>query len=76
MRARMAQLKPEYGACYQGVDLEWHNAAWLTEVVMQRRRSEPAVWALEGRALPDDHFEFTAGPTQRRLRGCRSRRQD
>jgi hypothetical protein len=76
MRARMAQLKPEYRTFYQGIDLEWHNAAWLAEVLMQRRRSEPAVWALEGRALPDDHFEFMGGPTQRRMPGCRTRRQD
>ena len=76
MRARMAQLKPEYSVCYQGVDSAWHNAAWLAEVVMHRRRSEPAVWALEGRALPDDHFEFMGGQTERRLRGSRSRRQD
>jgi hypothetical protein len=76
MGPRKAQLKPEYTACYQGVDLEWHKAAWLAEVVMHRRRSEPAAWALEGRALPDDHFEFTGGETQPRSRGCRSRRQD
>lgn len=76
MRTRMAQLKPEYRHCYQGVDFAWHNAAWLSEVVIQRKRSEPSVWVLEGRALPNDHFEFMGGQNQRRLRGCRSRRQD
>jgi hypothetical protein len=76
MRTRMAQLKPEYRDCYQGVDLAWHNAAWLAEVVVQRKRSEPPVWVLEGRALPDDHFEFMGGHNQKRLRGSRSRRQD
>jgi hypothetical protein len=72
----MAQLKPEYRDCYPGIDLAWHNAAWLAEVVIQRRRSEPAVWALAGRALPNDHFEFMGGQNQHRLHGCRSRRQD
>jgi hypothetical protein len=76
MQNRVAQLKPEYRDCYQGVNLAWHNAAWLAEVVLQRRRSEPPVWALEGRALPDDHFEFMGGQNQQRLPGCRSRRHD
>jgi hypothetical protein len=76
MRNRVAKLKPEHKHCYHGVSLAWHDAAWLAEVVLQRRRSEPPVWALQGRALPDEHFEFMGGRKQERLRGCRSRRLD
>jgi hypothetical protein len=76
MRSRLAKLKPEHKHCYQGVSPVWHNAAWLAEVVLQRRRSEPPVWALIGRALPNDHFEFTGGQQQERLGRCRSRRLD
>ena len=65
MRSRLAKVKPEHKHCYQGVSLAWHNAAWLAEVVLQRRRSEPKVWALDGRALPDEHFEFRGGSSIR-----------
>jgi len=76
MRSRLAKVKPEHKHCYQGVSLAWHNAAWLAEVVLQRRRSEPPVWALDGRALPDEHFEFMGGQGRERSGGCRSRRLD
>jgi hypothetical protein len=66
MAQRQARLRSEYAEWYPGMTAGvWHNAVWLAEVVMQRRRRAAPSWALEGRPLPDEHFEFQGvGPAQ------------
>jgi hypothetical protein len=70
MPERKARLRPEYVDWYPEIRAgEWHNATWLAEVVMQQRRRGVPSWALEGRPLPDAHFEFQGvGPPQGRHR--------
>ena len=53
---REARVRQAYAAWYPGIDARaWHDAAWLTETILRRRRSE----SLEaGRALPEAQFEF------------------
>jgi hypothetical protein len=59
MRAREARLKAAYDEWYPRITLGvWHNAAWLTEIVLQQQRRGSPAWALEGRPLSNAHFEF------------------
>ena len=70
MAQREARLRPEFAEWYPGMTAGvWHNAVWLAEVVMQQRRRGSPTWALEGRPLPEEHFEFQGvGPAQGRNR--------
>jgi hypothetical protein len=72
---RQARLRQEYGDWYPEITPGvWHNAAWLAEVVMQQRRRGQPSWSMEGRPLPDQHFEFQGlGPAQGRHRLTRRR---
>jgi hypothetical protein len=75
MPSRQARLRPEYGEWYPKVTPDtWHNAAWLTEVVLQQQRRGTPTWALEGRPLSNEHFEFqgTGPPQGSRLRPRRN----
>ncbi|HEU4681834.1 MAG TPA: hypothetical protein VFS51_08815 [Gemmatimonadales bacterium] len=76
MRPREARLREAYKEWYPKITPGvWHNAAWLTEKVLQQQRSGSPVWVLEGRPLAEEHFEFQGqggkegGPKKRRLVG-------
>jgi hypothetical protein len=65
VRAREARLKMAYDEWYPRITTGvWHNAAWLTEIVLQQQRRGSPCWALEGRPLSNAHFEFRGyGPS-------------
>lgn len=59
MRAREGRLKAEYDEWYPKITSgAWHNAAWLTEMVLQQQRRGSPRWWLEKRPLSEKHFEF------------------
>jgi hypothetical protein len=59
VNARVARIRPSYEEWYPKIRPGvWHNAAWLVEMVLQQQRRGSPTWALEGRPLADDHFEF------------------
>jgi hypothetical protein len=64
--ARQARLRPVYQEWYPDVTTGvWHDAGWLTEMVLRQQRSGSPVWAIEGRPLSAEHFEFQGlGPPQ------------
>jgi hypothetical protein len=66
VRPREARLLPAYDEWYPRITLGvWHNAAWLTEMVLQQQRRGSPSWALGSRALSSAHFEFQGnGPSQ------------
>jgi hypothetical protein len=64
VRVREARLKPAYDAWYPKITLGvWHNAAWLSEIVLQQQRRGSPRWALENRPLSEAHFEFQGTPS-------------
>jgi hypothetical protein len=64
--AREARLKPAYDEWYPRISVGvWHNATWVTEIVLQQQRRGTPCWALEDRPLSNAHFEFRGyGPLQ------------
>jgi hypothetical protein len=57
--AREARLRPAYREWYPDIEAGvWHNAAWLSEKVLQQQRLGSPSWALGARPLSDAHFEF------------------
>jgi hypothetical protein len=63
MREREARLRPEYQERYPDITSGvWHNAAWVTEKVLQHSPESPAALSPD-RPLPDAHFEFQGGIT-------------
>lgn len=70
MPERRARLRQEYRDWYPELEPGvWHNAAWLAELVIHRRRRAPPTWSLQGRPLPEAHFEFEGiAPPQGRHR--------
>jgi hypothetical protein len=63
MREREARLRPEYKEWYPNIPSGvWHNAARLTEKVLQHS-SESPTGLRQARPLPDAHFEFQGGIT-------------
>jgi hypothetical protein len=74
MRTREGRLRPEYDEWYPRITpAVWHNAAWLTEIVLQQQRRGAPRWRLGGRALSEEHFEFRGhAPRQGRSPARRS----
>ena len=63
MRVREARLKPAYEAWYPKISVGvWHNAAWLSEMVLQQQRRGSPRWELKNRPLEEAHFEFQGNP--------------
>jgi hypothetical protein len=59
---RKARLREDYADWYPRISPgTWHDAAWVTEVVLQQQRQGSPVWAVEGRVLSEAHFEFQGG---------------
>ncbi len=76
---REARVKHAYRAWYPKIDPSlWHQAAPLARIVAYHRRRSSPRWSLEGRPLPDAHFEFRRGdpPRQTGWSGPRSRGDD
>ena len=47
MQLRKGRLRPEYDEWYPRIAAGvWHNAAWLTEMVLQQQRQGSPSWAL------------------------------
>jgi hypothetical protein len=74
--ARRARVRPSYEEWYPRITPGvWHNAAWVTEMVLQQQRKSGPTWALGRRPLAEMHFDFEgygpgqrAGPDERRRR--------
>lgn len=62
MRAREARLRAEYSDWFPKISPGvWHNAGWVTEIVLQQLRQGSPSWELGSRPLSDAHFEFQGG---------------
>jgi hypothetical protein len=58
-RVREGRLKAEYDEWYPRISAGvWHNASWLTEIVLQQQRRGSPRWTLGRRPLCEEHFEF------------------
>lgn len=56
---RHARLRPDYREWYTEIEAGvWHNAAWVSEKVLQQQRHGSPTWALGSRPLSETHFEF------------------
>ena len=76
---REARVKHAYRAWYPKIDSSlWHQAAPLARIVIYHRQHSSPHWSLEGRPLPDDHFEFRRGdpPRQAGWSGPSNREDD
>ena len=63
---REARVKHAYRAWYPKIDPSlWHQAAPLARIVAYHRGHSSPRWSLEGRPLPDAHFEFRRGDPPR-----------
>jgi hypothetical protein len=71
VRAREARLRDAYAEWYPEITPGvWHNAEWLTEVVLRQQKRGTPAWALGQRPLSDEHFEFQ-GPSRAKSRQTR-----
>jgi hypothetical protein len=65
--ARRARVRPSYEEWYPRITPGvWHDAAWVTEMVLQQQRKSGPTWALGRRPLADMHFEFEGYEPRRR----------
>ena len=59
MRGREARLREAYAGWYPEITPGvWHNAEWLSEMVLRQQRKGTPAWALGDRPLSDEHFDF------------------
>jgi hypothetical protein len=62
MLVRQARLRAEWGPLYPALRTgEWEAAAILGDRLLAQSLLNGSVNALQGRALPDAHFEFRGG---------------
>jgi hypothetical protein len=67
MRSREARLRAEYSDWFPRISSGvWHDAGWVTEVVLQQLRQGSPSWELGPRPLGETHFEFRGGDPQPR----------
>jgi hypothetical protein len=66
VRGREARLRDAYAEWYPEIRPGvWHNAEWLTEVVLRQQRRGTPAWALGERPLSDEHFQFQGAARSR-----------
>jgi hypothetical protein len=75
MLVRQARLRTEWGSLYPALRTgEWEAAAVLGDRLLAESLLKGSVVALQGRMLPDAHFEFRGGVARGGERaGLRSR---
>ncbi len=79
MRHRQARLRSKYAGWYPKIQAGlWHQAPSLAKIVLYHRHRTPPFWSLEGRSLPNDHFEFRGGdpPREPEWKGASSRSEE
>jgi hypothetical protein len=65
MRSREARLRAEYSDWFPKISPGvWHDASWVTEIVLQQLRQGSPSWELGPRPLHVTHFEFRGGDPQ------------
>jgi hypothetical protein len=62
---REARLAPEFASLYPGIPAgEWQAASMLADCVLAGRLLRGSSSALQGRVLPEEHFDFRGGDTE------------
>ena len=66
MFPRQARLRPPFSSCYPAIEAgKWHHALWAREMALSQLRQGGPQWESEGRVLPDAHFDFQGGYSDR-----------